>query len=298
MSNPASNIRHSHQQTGVLGIIATDLSNLTHISIIEGAQAEASKWGYPLLISGDAGRGPSGEPTHFPFGDWQRVVGTLVVHHGAENDTCDFFTDLPSGLSVVTTGYAGSRQGVGTVEIDRRQGAREATEYLVSLGHRRIAYITSPLRLVESRDIRRGYLEALRETRISPDDSLMAVGDGSSAGGYRATAELLDRKVGFTALFAQNDQMAIGALRAFYERELRVPHDVAVIGFDDISFAQYCVPPLTTVHCPFYELGQAGIQLLVDMIGNKLISSTVNHLESRLIIRHSCGSQSTSWLAH
>jgi LacI family transcriptional regulator len=129
---------------------------------------------------------------------------------------------------------------------------------------------------------------------MTPDGTLTAAGDWSSASGYGATLELVDHDSGFTALFAQNDRMAMGAIRALHERGLRVPEDVAVVGFDDIPAAPYFCPSLTTVHHPFYEVGRSGARLLIDLINGQPVRSNPVRLETKLIIRQSCGAQGSA----
>jgi DNA-binding LacI/PurR family transcriptional regulator len=101
---------------------------------------------------------------------------------------------------------------------------------------------------------------------------------------------LLDRDQGFTALFVQNDRMAMGALQALREHKLHVPQDVAVVGFDNIPSTPFFDPPLTTVHQPNYELGRTGARLLIDLVNGQPPPATPVRLETRLVIRRSCGS--------
>jgi len=285
------------RRTYVLGTLTADFSDYTHARIIEGAEVEAREQGYLIFVS-SAERGPGGEPLHSPLLGQHRVEGLLIVYHGADHDSYVIFEDIPRDLPVVTIGYAPNRENVITVGITNCQGARQVTEHLLGLGHCRIAHITGPPGMYESHERRLGYTESLQQAGITPEDSWVAAGDWSSASGYRATLQLLDRGLGFTALFVQNDRMAMGALQALRERGLRVPQDVAVAGFDDIPSARYFAPPLTTVHHPFYELGRMGTGLLIDLINGRLASSEPICLETKLVIRHSCGAQSESVPIH
>jgi DNA-binding LacI/PurR family transcriptional regulator len=105
--------------------------------------------------------------------------------------------------------------------------------------------------------------------------------------------ELLDRNFHFTALFVQNDRMAMGAFQALREQQLRVPEDVAVVGFDNIPSTPYFDPPLTTIHQPSYDLGRAGARLLLDLINGEPAPSAPIRLETKLVIGRSCGAQIT-----
>lgn len=284
------------QRTYVLGIVAADLSDYTHARIIEGAEAEAREHGYTIFVSG-ADHSPVGEPLHSPMLAQHRAEGLFVVYHGADCDSYAIFEHIPRDLPIVTIGYAPSRDNVVTVRIANYEGARRAVEHLVGLGHRRIAHITGPTALYESQERRLGYAEALQEADITPQDSWVTNGDWSSASGYRATLELLGREVGFTALFVQNDRMAMGALQALREHGLQVPQDVAVVGFDNIPSARYFCPPLTTVHHPFYKIGQTGVQLLLELIDGRPVPPGPTRLRTELVIRHSCGAQDRATVA-
>jgi LacI family transcriptional regulator len=148
--------------------------------------------------------------------------------------------------------------------------------------------------MYESQERRQGYEEALSEAGIAPEDSWVVSGDWSSSSGYRATLQLLDRNSGLTALFAQNDRMAMGALQALRERGLQVPQDVAVVGFDDIPSAPYFCPPLTTIHHPFYELGRVSVQVLIDLIDGRSAPPEPIRLDTKLVVRRSCGAPGTA----
>lgn len=284
------------RRTYVLGIVAADLSDYTHARIIEGAEAEAREQGYMIFVSG-AEHSSVGEPLHSPLLSQHRIEGLFVVYHGGGCDSYTILEDVPRDLLIVTIGYAPSRRDVVTIGITNYQGAHQAVEHLLGLGHRRIAHITGPAAMYESQERRLGYTEALQEAGVQPEDSWVAAGDWSSASGYRATLELLDRGVGFTALFVQNDRMAMGTLQALRERGLEIPQDIAVVGFDDIPSARYFCPPLTTVHHPFYELGQTGIRLLIELVNGQPISPDSNRLDTRLVVRQSCGAQGGSLAA-
>lgn len=284
------------RRTYILGIVTADFSDYTHARVIEGAEAEAREHGYLTFVSG-AEHGPDGEPLRSSLLSQHRAEGLLIVYHGSNRDSHVIFKDIPGDLPVVTVGYAQNRENVVTVGIANYQAARQATEHLLGLGHRHVAHITGPPKMYESQERRLGYTDALQEAGITPEDSWVAAGDWSSTSGYRATLKLLDRRPGFTALFAQNDRMAMGVLQALHERGLRVPQDVAVVGFDDIPSTPYFAPPLTTIHHPSYEVGRTSARLLIGMINGRPVPSTPIRLETRLIIRRSCSAQSGAMAA-
>ncbi|MFN8457317.1 MAG: LacI family DNA-binding transcriptional regulator, partial [Anaerolineae bacterium] len=276
------------RRTNSLGVLTADFGDYTHARIIEGAEAEAREQGY-LMFIGTAEHSSDGEPLRSPLLGQHRFEGLFVVYHGTDHDTHEIFDYISPNLPIVTIGYAANRKNTTAISITNCEGAREATEHLLNLGRRRIAHITGPANMYECHERRRGYLEALQAAGIVPDEAWIAAGDWSDASGYQAAQALLKRQLGFTALFVQNDRMALGAMCALNEHGLHIPDDVAVVGFDDIPSAAYFIPPLTTIYQPTYELGRMGIRLLIDRINGRPVPANLIRLPTRLVIRSSCG---------
>ena len=171
-----------------------------------------------------------------------------------------------------------------------RDGAQLATRHLVELGHRRIAYINGIEKWLEAQNRLAGYRDVLMEQGLPVDETLIRSGDWGVDSGYQATEDLLTLKHRPTAIFAANDLMALGAIYALQEAGLRVPEDVAIVGYDDRDFAAWIRPALTTVRMPSYEMGQAAARLLLEQFtGEELEDAT--HIPGKLIIRQSCGAK-------
>lgn len=173
--------------------------------------------------------------------------------------------------------------------IDNKKAAYEATRYLIDMGHRHIAHVTAPMYYqgpINDVYLRyQGYMQALTEAGIELDLQLVVEGEMSRQSGLMALHKLVAGKRPFTAIFAANDQMAIGVRLGLHRRSLRVPEDVSLIGFDDEPTAAYLTPPLTTVRQPAVELGQAAAQALIDLINGNHRPNDTFHTE--LIIRES-----------
>jgi LacI family transcriptional regulator len=199
------------------------------------------------------------------------------------------------------------------VGADQRQGAYEATRHLLQQGHRRIAHIQGPLKYQVSLDRYQGYCQALAEAGLQPDAALIVQGDFQPPSGKEAVNYLLNgERERPTAIFAASDLMAFGAITAIEQHGLRIPEDIAVVGFDDIIAATHIRPALTTVRQPLYEMGQCAIELLLRVLETSKDTSLdvqsspfMRHsfrpmrrvqapshiqLETRLIVRESCGS--------
>jgi DNA-binding LacI/PurR family transcriptional regulator len=154
--------------------------------------------------------------------------------------------------------------GVHSVAIDQAHGARLATQHLIGLGHRQVCEISGPFQWHDARLRHETWLATLQASGIEPGPCIES--DWTAAGGYAAAQRLLGAGVDFTALFAGNDQMALGAIRALRDAGLRVPEDVSIVGFDDVPEAAYFDPPLTTVHQDFVALGNEAVDGLTNLI--------------------------------
>lgn len=166
-------------------------------------------------------------------------------------------------------------------------GAAQAMKHLLSLGHRRIGAITGPGGGKATVDRRRGYFAALAEAGIAPDPELEVESNFEVPGGTAAAAHLLDLPEPPTAIFAFNDNMAIGTVRAARARGLRVPEDLSVIGFDDLGEASIVTPALTTIRQPLAEMGRMAVSLLVRLLDNQRLEALHVELATRLVVRDS-----------
>jgi DNA-binding LacI/PurR family transcriptional regulator len=177
------------------------------------------------------------------------------------------------------------------VDVDNHAGAYLAVEHLIELGHRRIGFISNaPLSSSGAADRLAGYKQALVDHGIPLDPDLVCLAAFLPETGQAAMKELLSLPVRPTALLAASDVMALAAIREIHEAGLKVPEDIAVVGYDDVSLAGYACPALTTVHVPAYGLGWTAVNLLVFLIEGEREVESVN-LETRLVIRDSCGAR-------
>jgi LacI family transcriptional regulator len=175
---------------------------------------------------------------------------------------------------------------VASVDVENREGAREAVSHLIGLGHRRIGMINGHLQMEAAQARRDGYKQALVEAGIAIDADLMVEGFFSEPAAYQAMLNLLDLPQPPTAVFAASDLMAIGAMRAIHQRGLRVPDDVAAIGYDDLPLAASATPPLTSVHQPVSDMGAHAVRVLIEQIRGQSPAASVR-LPARLVVRES-----------
>jgi LacI family transcriptional regulator len=184
--------------------------------------------------------------------------------------------------------YLSDGQNVPSVSATNFRGAYDAITYLLSLGHRRIGFITGSMDLGCARERLDGYKAALKDHGIAFDARLVCEGDFFQPQGYHCTRSLLSLPVPPTAIFASNDMMALGVMEAARERGLRLPEDLSIVGFDDIPQASYVHPTLTTVRQPLEEMGRSATHLLLKYIAQPTASVERIELPTELIIRESC----------
>jgi LacI family repressor for deo operon, udp, cdd, tsx, nupC, and nupG len=247
--------------TRTLSCISPNLTDYTFANIIEGAELEARLAGYFLMTAS----APDTETFSCLVGqllDSRRTEGLLVINPFVD----DRHSSLPQYAPVVFVGARSSLNTMDSVFLDDEEAGRIATRHLCELGHQNLALITGPLQEDCSRDRMNGYLNVLQTQGLSTDTNLVVEGDWSATSGYQGVKALLARRVEFSAIFAQNDRMAVGAMRALREAGLRVPEDISVIGFDDMPLASYFDPGLTTIRQDTFNMGREAARLLIRAI--------------------------------
>jgi len=214
-----------------------------------------------------------------------------IVLSGPRFDDLQLFQRLGKNVPIVLQGRLPGIH-IPSVDVDNVGGARLATEHLLALGNRRIGMITNgPLAYTAAADRRSGYLEALQQNGIEIDSDMIQIGAFSPESGYHAMQRLLKLDRQPEAVFVASDVVAIGAIDAARQANLRIPDDLAVVGFDDIPWSAYLNPPLTTVRLPAYSLGWKAGYLLIQLFNQEEIENDTILLETQLIVRESCGAQ-------
>jgi len=212
-----------------------------------------------------------------------------IVLSGPRFDDKELLRFQSEGWPVVLMGQL-PNTNLMSVDVDNVGGAATATQHLINLGHRRIAMITNAKRTyTAAADRLTGYQQALLANGIAYIDTLVEYGDFTLQSGRVAMAKLLQRAPHPTAVFVASDTVALGALQAIRTCGLRVPEDIALVGFDDVPFAEMVDPPLTTIRLPAYGLGWGAADLLIRAINREDIKQPTVLLESELIVRQSCG---------
>jgi DNA-binding LacI/PurR family transcriptional regulator len=196
------------------------------------------------------------------------------------------------GVPIVLLNRSAASKAFSTVSADNEAGGGLAAQHLLDLGHRKIAHLTGPRQHGNLSDRTRGFVQTLQAAR-KPVIPIVFHGAFNFEGGRDLTSKLLDEHPEITAIFAANDVMAFGAVRTILDRGLRIPEDLSLIGFDNIEFSSIIHPPLTTIHQPKYEMGQAAVEILLRLAGDKNRRTPESRvLGVELIERQSCRRQS------
>jgi LacI family transcriptional regulator len=214
------------------------------------------------------------------------IDGVIITSSHTNNTLVDAL--IQRNFPFVVIGRVPDELPAHYVDIDNFSSARTAVEHLLSIGHRRIATITGPLSMFSAYDRLKGYTCAMEAAGIVPQEAWTQVGNYTQQGGYSSMQTLLAHHV--DAVFIGSDTMALGAYRAVQDAGLQVGRDIAVVGFDDVSFAAHLKPALTTVRQPIEALGKTSVELLVRYLASgKSITPCRQMLPTELIIRDSCG---------
>ena len=274
------------QRTLTIGLIAGDFSDPNLSRFISGAEQEARRQGYSVLITSVEREG-SGTEYALPAMMERRVDGILLAAPQMEEDLALAHV-LDRTLPVVSL-YQVPGEGVATVSSDDEQIGLLGTRHLVRKGHRAIAMIIGPRGRQATQRRLHGYRRALEEAGLAFAEDLVEEGRGEIAGAQAATIRLFEQSPGITAIFAQSDIMGIGVLSALHRLGKPIPDSCAVVGCDDIDMAAYTEPPLTTFHVPLYETGAEAMRLVLNMIATGSVTPRHVLLPAHLIARASSG---------
>lgn len=269
----------------MIGLLVYDLESSYLVELVKGIDSELSELNYDLMLS----------TTHQRRAKEASFVSRLT--HGMVDG---LLLVLPSNLDgylpslvqqdfpFVLIDYVDPTKICNTISVTNWRGSFEATTYLIGLGHRRIGFIMGRLDVYSTHQRLAGYQSALLQYDLPQDPSLIVIGDFREYEGYTCTKTLLELREAPTAILASCDAAAFGAMRAIYERGLRIPEDISIIGFDDIPQAATTQPALTTVRVPLRSMSHIATRLLLAKIASNNHMPQQIELPTELVIRQSC----------
>ncbi|MGH8208586.1 MAG: LacI family DNA-binding transcriptional regulator [Steroidobacteraceae bacterium] len=277
-------------QSKKIVVTVPDISNPFFSSIIRGIENAAHSYGYAVLL-GDTRHEPEREELYATMVRRKEADGLIFLGHRLPTTLSDLVEKLGFRAPVVNGCEFSPSLGVCSAHIDNAAAAAEAIAYLYSLGHERIGVITGPLASPLSRDRLTG-ARSSAAAHGKEDGLTVATGDFSVECGEREALLLLTSERAPSAIFCFSDEMAIGAMAAARHLRLRCPEDFSLIGFDDIRYARYLSPALTTVGQPMQAIGRESVRLLVNILKGKQNSPASVTLPHTLIVRASTRSLS------
>lgn len=274
-------------RSGKLLVTVPDIANPFFALILQGIEDTALREGYSVLL-GDTQHDEQREERYAMMLKRKEADGLIFLGHRLPRAAAALVSSARGAAPVVNGCEFNPDLGVPSVHIDNTRAASDAMEHLYALGHTRIGVVTGPLVSPLSRDRLQGATARARTRRA---ERLMIVmhGDFSIESGTMAAERLLTRRERPTAIFCFNDEMAIGVLDAARRLGVRVPGELSVVGFDDIRFARYMDPPLTTVAQPMREIGERTVRLLLEIITGATAMPLSITLPHTLVVRGSTG---------
>lgn len=281
-SNLAARSMRSRRKN-LIGLVVPDIGYPYSIEIMKGINRAVAESTFDLLLytTGDVRKsGAASHEQHYVSLLNNSIAdGVIIVASAA----ADFDSDAP----IVSVDPHGVDPSYPFVQGTNYEGSVEGMEYLLGLGHRRISFITGRPEIGSGQRRLQGYVDSLRKAGIEPDDQLIARGDFSTETGRRRAHDLFSLQDPPTAIFAGNDQSAIGVFQAAEEVGVRIPQDCSVLGFDNIPEAKYL--GLTTIDQFLEEMGYVAVQMLVRLIDEEPLLDRVHKMQTRLVERTSCG---------
>ena len=283
-NNLAASLRTS--RSGNIVAIIPDVADGHNAGIIKAIEKVAHSRGYSVLL-GDTQGSEKREREFAAMTRSRQADGIILMSHRLPFDASRDDFSVSSLPPLVNGCEFTGIENLPTIAIDDRQAAVDATTHLIDFGHRKIAVITGDMETSSSRNRLDGFRHAMSEAGLEVKEQWLVYGEYSASCGENAADTLLVRKNRPTAIFCFSDEIAMGCMYSLRQHGFRVPDDISIIGFDDIPFAKYLAPSLTTVAQPQDEIGAVCATILLDLIDGKKPEKLHNILPHRLVVRES-----------
>jgi LacI family transcriptional regulator len=274
------------RRTNTLGLLLLDIGGDFYTPMLRGIEAVANQAGYDLLIHATGSAAP--EYTNRRALGEHNTDGLLVFTDALENDE---LARLEKVNFPVVLLHRSPPKGleIPVVTVENCSGARQVVDHLIEVhGYRKIAFLQGPADNEDSEQREKGYRLSLKKHGMPVDPGLIARGGFDPEVAHAAVLELISKGQKFEALFTGDDDNAVGVIQALHESGLRIPEDVAVVGFDDSLFARILTPPLTTVRSPIEQVGREAARQLIRLVRGEVVEAR-RVLPTELVIRQSCG---------
>ncbi len=279
----------SKRSTETIGVVLPDLVGEFFMDFIHSIDEEAYKCNWHVLISSSHSQRNIIETVMELMGSG-RVDGVILMAPQIQNEVSEILQKSKTPVILVNT--CGDFQKLDQIKVDNFKGAYNVVEHLIKVHkYKKIGIINGPKGNCDAEERLSGYLSALRKNKIPRDPSLIMNGNFDVESGVLGFSTLMNQPVKPEAIFTTNDMMAVGAYEVAKELGYKIPHDIAIAGFDDIYLSQFLSPRLTTIHVPISDLGSKAVEYLLDKINKKNGNGKVHFevLPTELVIGGSCG---------
>lgn len=285
-SRVAQRLRAGQGKAKVIGLIIPDIMNPFFADITKGVEDVAYANGYALILS-NSDENIKRQKYALETLRMEAVDGIILPPvHETDDQVKEY---LENGIKIVCVDRRVRNVKVDCIVSDNRIGAYNAVKYLINKGHRRIGFIGGISGISTSSERLAGYNDAIQEFGLDNDKNLVKQGDSRQDSGLILTQHLLDLKTPPTAIFTSNNLMTLGALIACSRKNLNIPNDISIIGYDDVPWAEALNPPPTVMAQSGYEIGKMAAEILLSRIQNDHVTTPVTvTIEPELIERHSC----------
>lgn len=273
------------RRTGIIGLILPDITNPFFPGIARGAEDRANEEGYSIIFCNTDDK-IEVEEKYIESLTSKMVDGIIIAHSSNSEEMGEILERTQIPVILIDRDFD-SKNILGKVLVNNKQGAYEAVCHMVEKGYKKIAYLSGSLKTQTAMDRLEGYKEALLAKNLPVEEQLIKYGEYRAEWGRKGLKELLTEKRDFDAVFCGNDLIAIGAMKELLKNGYKVPEDKGVMGFDDIYMAQMVEPELTTVKQPNYEMGYQAVDLLIKHLKEK--KSTKSHTgenKTSMVILH------------
>ena len=273
-------------ETGTIGLIVPNSANPFYAEVSRGVESLSFDEGYNVILC-NSDRNLDKEIANSELLLKKRVDGILFVGAWVGENIQHLHDIHKQGIPLAVVDRFAPDIDIDSVRTDNHLGGWLATSHLLGLGHKRISCIGGTPEFTPNAERIIGYQKAMRDAGILIDDDLIIRTNFQFEGGHRAAQQLLSLEDRPTAIFACNDLMAIGAMRAATDLGLRIPEDISIVGFDDIQMAQYACPQLTTIAQPMFDMGKRATEMLLERIRDVNIPQRKRVFEPKLVVRQS-----------
>jgi len=284
-SRIAQRLRVKDGQKKLIGLIVPDIQNPFYVDVVRGVEDMSYQNGFAIYMCNFA-QDETKERLYLDLLKSEAVDGLILT---PINEKDEQVTNLVrSGLPVVCVDRSLVDVEVDSVVVNNREGAYSAVELLINKGYKRIAYLGGLPNIPTTTQRQLGYTDAIIQNGIELDENLILTGDSKHASGKMMAIKLLEMDNPPDALFTGNNLITLGALEVIHNKGLKIPDDIAIVGFDDMPWSISLNPPLTAVNQPGYEIGRRAADILFHRIAEPERENVQVVLQTRLVVRDSC----------